>query len=226
MSIKKKVTQKKSFMLLLIDESGSMGSIQNETIQTYQSIVEKIYDNRQEFKDLEQYICLWTFGSHIKEIIPPTLVSSTNFPEFSYHPMGFTPLYDAIGIATKELEAFIHQHAHAGEYLVNVNIITDGLENSSKEYTAFDIKKIVERLETRNWVFQYFGADHDVEKVSHQLSIKNKQRFYKTAESMNHVACYSNYTTSYNIKKWLHESDDDFTDLYDRTDTVSLHQKQ
>lgn len=196
-------SKKKTICLLIIDESGSMQSIQNETINTYKTIVQKIYDNRMEFEDLEQYIALWTFNRNITEVIPPTLVSSSNFPEFKYNPNGFTPLYDAIGISTRELEVFLHKNSKIGDYLVNVNIITDGLENSSKEYTQNEISMLIERLETQNWKFEYFGADHNVERASRGINIKRHQTFTKDAEGMNHVAYSAYIRRTDSLKEWL-----------------------
>ncbi len=225
-------TQKKSICLLIIDESGSMQTIQNETVDTYKTIVQKIYDNRMEFEDLEQYIALWTFNGSITEVIPPTLVSSSNFPEFKYNPCGFTPLYDAIGISTRELETFLHKNSKIGDYLVNVNIITDGLENSSREYTQHEISMLIERLETQNWKFEYFGADHNVARASRGINIKRHQTFSKTVEGMNNVAYCAYMRRTDSIKEWLLFEDQDQDDdspsenKLDKSEPIFQNQKE
>ncbi len=43
-----------------------------------------------------------------------------------------------------------------------VVIITDGAENSSREYTQKDLSKLVEGLQAKgNWTFTYLGANQD-----------------------------------------------------------------
>jgi len=56
---------------------------------------------------------------------------------------------------------------------VLVTIITDGEENSSKEFTGQMIKKMIDELKALGWVFTFIGANIDVEKVAAQISINN-----------------------------------------------------
>ena len=57
------------------------------------------------------------------------------FTEKDYRPGGCTPLYDAMGKTLNELEGLIHP-----EDKVVVTVITDGMENSSQEYSGRIIK--------------------------------------------------------------------------------------
>ena len=98
-----------------------------------------------------------------------------------YQPDAMTPLYDAMGFSfaklSKELEG-------KSEYNVLVTILTDGEENSSKEFSGAAIKHLVEGLSLKNWTFTYIGADHDVEKFAISISITNTMQFNKSEADM------------------------------------------
>ena len=56
--------------------------------------------------------------------------------------------------------------------LVSVTIITDGMENASKEYTWQAVRDMIkEQREKYSWVFTFIGANIDVEKTSDDLGI-------------------------------------------------------
>ena len=199
----------KSIHLLIIDESGSMAEVRNSTIETYETIVNQIYSDKNEYPGLEQYINLWTFGNiSINERIPPTLVSSTQFPPFRYHPAGGTPLYDALGNALLELERFLNKPEMSGNHLVNVTIITDGEENSSREFTHPEIARLINRLKEKNWNFQYFGTDHDVEKAAQKINITESAIFEKSQTGMKNMTHAYYALTQVRLNDWMKEFDD------------------
>ena len=61
----------------------------------------------------------------------------------TYIPNGVTPMYDCIGMALQDLE----QHDEEGDLGFLFVVISDGLENSSKEWTADRIAEKVKNLE-------------------------------------------------------------------------------
>ena len=69
------------------------------------------------------------------------------------------------------------------DYAVSVTIITDGYENSSKKWNASSIKALVELLKADGWLFAYIGANQDVRRVSHDISIDNSMSFQATPEA-------------------------------------------
>jgi hypothetical protein len=59
-----------------------------------------------------------------------------------------------------------------------VTVITDGLENASKEYSGTAIKTLVERMKNEEgWNFAYIGTNQDVQATSASLSIDNHMAF-------------------------------------------------
>jgi hypothetical protein len=73
-------------------------------------------------------------------------------------------------------------------YAVSVTIITDGYENSSREYPHSAIKSLIESKKKQGWLFAYMGADHDVESVAYELSISNSLSFDKTEAGMKRMS--------------------------------------
>ena len=96
-----------------------------------------------------------------------------------YDPCCGTPLYDAIGITVKKLKADIKDIEDAA---VLVTIITDGYENSSKEWTGMAIKKLIDECKEDGWMFSFIGAGEDVVKVATTISVTNTVIWEKTAE--------------------------------------------
>jgi uncharacterized protein YegL len=73
----------------------------------------------------------------------------------SLHPAGGTPLYDAAGhVMNLALEKNSKRTV--------VVILTDGQENTSKEYTQAKIKEKVKSLEEKKWEVIFLGANFDV----------------------------------------------------------------
>lgn len=63
-----------------------------------------------------------------------------------------------------------------------VTIITDGMENASREYTGPTIKKLVDELKGEGWTFTYMGANQDSIEVAFTLSIRNARNFDYSAQ--------------------------------------------
>lgn len=80
------------------------------------------------------------------------------------HPRGWTPLLDAIGLATAHLEKNTSNN-------VVCMVVTDGQENASKEYTKAMVKARVAELEKKGWTFTFLGANIDSFTVGTQLGM-------------------------------------------------------
>lgn len=78
-------------------------------------------------------------------------------------PRGSTALNDAIGFAITRLGrklSILPEQKRPGNVIVVV--VTDGMENASREYTAERVKAMVEEQESQwNWTFMYLAANVD-----------------------------------------------------------------
>lgn len=167
------------FNLIILDESGSMQSIKAPTINGFNEIVQTIKAVEEKYPEQEHYIWLVTFnGLGIKTLLANQPVRQLHELDAQrYQPASMTPLYDAMGKALTELRA---QTAQLTDYNVLVSVLTDGEENSSKEYNGKAIKALVDDLQQQGWTFTYIGANHDVSKFAASISIKNTMEFQST----------------------------------------------
>src|SRR5690606_16028036 len=101
--------------------------------------------------------------------------------ESTYRPDASTPLYDAIGFGVAKLE---RQLEGVENYNVLVTVLTDGEENSSREYTLDAIKKKIDALQRKRWTYTYTGTDHDVYRSAIHPSITNVMHFSKDDAAM------------------------------------------
>ena len=76
-------------------------------------------------------------------------------------------------------------------------IITDGLENSSKEFTADQIKHMINhQTEKYNWTFVYIGANQDAILVGSSLGIKASNSLNYTSNDIGTRCLYSSLATN------------------------------
>jgi|SRR5690625_1963592 len=163
--------------LIILDESGSMHGIKAEIISGFNETVESIKGSSQLYPNQEHLISFISFNGMGQKLIhyaePVQKLDKINAK--LYQPNAATPLLDAIGFATHKVKASLPKK----NYNVLVTILTDGMENASREYDWNTVKKIIEELKTQNWTFTYIGTGHDLSKVSAQLSIDHTLHFQK-----------------------------------------------
>ena len=88
-------------------------------------------------------------------------------------------MYDAMGKTLNELEGLILE-----DDKVMATVITDGMENSSREYSGRIIKNLVARLREKGWAMAYIGANQDSIEVARDLNIGNALNFTATPKGL------------------------------------------
>ena len=166
------------YNLIILDKSGSMSSIANAAISGFNETVGGIRSAQERFKDTqEHFVSLMIFcnceKTMVYDMVPVNEVKELTSRE--YRPCCCTPLYDAMGISINALYNAIKDKEDATAV---VTIITDGLENASKEYSGKAIKALVERMKNEEgWNFAYIGTNQDVEATASSLNIDHHMSF-------------------------------------------------
>lgn len=166
------------YNLVILDKSGSMSSIAKAAIAGFNETVGGIRSAQERFKDTqEHFVSLMIFcnceKTMVYDMVPVAEVKELTSKE--YQPCCCTPLYDAMGISINALYKAIKDKEDATAV---VTVITDGLENASKEYSGKAIKALVERMkDEEGWNFAYIGTNQDVAATSASLSIDNHMTF-------------------------------------------------
>lgn len=160
--------------LIILDESGSMMSIYKPALDGVNETLQTIRQTQSEKKDQKHFVTLVTFDStHYNQIYAYTPADEArDITKEQYRPCGGTPLYDAMGRAINTLAKQVEK-----DDVVLVTIITDGYENSSREYSGQAIKNLVEAKKADDWVFTYIGANQNVEAVAASMAIDNHLEF-------------------------------------------------
>lgn len=153
-------------LVFILDKSGSMGGLEADTIGGYNSMLAK-----QQAIEGECRITTVLFDNNyelLHDHIDLKAVSAIT--EKEYQVGGSTALLDAIGSTIHKIGNA--QKNTADDYRaekVMFVIITDGEENSSREYSAEKVKSQIERQKSKyGWEFIFLGANIDaVETAGH-----------------------------------------------------------
>ena len=89
--------------------------------------------------------------------------------EKEYQPGGSTALLDTLGDTINHIEKVHHyiRKEDVPEQTIFV-IITDGLENASREYSVSQVKAMIEQKQKEGWEFVFLGANIDaIETAGH-----------------------------------------------------------
>ena len=175
-------TKTQVYNLVILDKSGSMESIRTEAINGYNETLGSIKSTQLKFLDTqEHFVSLAAFcDCGIDMIYDMTPIKDAEkLTREKYDPCCCTPLFDAIGKTVKTLKKKI---ADVEDAAVLVTIITDGYENSSKEWDAKGVSKLIEECKEDGWMFSFIGAGEDVVKVATTISITNTMVWENTSE--------------------------------------------
>lgn len=158
----------KTAIVVIMDKSGSMWSIAEDAVGGYNSFLAA-----QKKVPGEATMTLVLFDSEVDiPVLNEDLQKVPPLKNDEYIPSGSTALLDAIGNTVVKLKAEIEQMDEAERPTkVIVAILTDGAENSSREYSLSAITSLIETHKALEWEFVYLGANQDAIRVASFLSI-------------------------------------------------------
>lgn len=163
--------------LIILDKSGSMTSLRKAAIDGFNETIAGIRKAQEKYAETqEHYVTLLSFCScEMNFLYENTPIEEVkDIAEADYKPCCGTPLYDAMGLGINRLKNKIEGLKNCS---VIATIITDGYENSSKEYTGSVIGSLVKTLTEQGWIFNYMGTNQDVTAVADDLNIRNRRHY-------------------------------------------------
>lgn len=166
--------KQKVYNLIILDESGSMEAIAQQAVSGLNETLQTIQTAQKEHEDQEHYISFVTFNSSkINTVMDCVKVDKEKKMKWTdFAPNSCTPLFDAMGQSLSKLREMVEE-----KDAVLVTIITDGMENASREYSGTAIKEMVANLRKRGWVFVYIGTNQDVDAVANDMGINFRLSF-------------------------------------------------
>lgn len=158
-----------TYVALVVDRSGSMASIYAAALD---GVNEQINTLKQSAKDLnlKTFVTVIQFDEHIETLYSQKdALELEPFKHGDFYPRGTTAMRDGVYKAIQDLESITNAPDDVG-YLVVV--ISDGLENASREITQEALATKAKQLQdTGKWTFTYMLANQDITAVSRALNI-------------------------------------------------------
>lgn len=158
-----------TLIAVLVDRSGSMAQCRDDMEGGLNTFVE---NQAREPGDAE--ITLAQFDTKYELVWPLSPIKDA--PKYTLIPRGCTALLDAIGRFITEVGEELAKRDEAGRPgKVIVCIVTDGLENSSVDWTRGRVKELVERQRDQwQWEFVFLGANMDAVQEGASVGIPQK----------------------------------------------------
>ena len=154
-------------LVIIIDKSGSMDSLVSDVIGGYNSLI------KEQKEAGETKVTTIFFNDKVKVIHNNVDIKDIKqLDNRTYRPGGSTALLDAIGDAIcliKERHAKLSEDELPSKTLFS--IMTDGYENSSREYSYPKIRSMIELQKECGWEFIFQAANIDVEREVDRLGI-------------------------------------------------------
>ena len=163
--MKKNLTE----IVFILDRSGSMAGLEDDTIGGFNSLIEK-----QRKEEGEAYISTVLFDNY-SEVVHDRLPMD-KIPEMTrdvYYVRGCTALLDAVGGAVHHI-GNVHKYAREEDRPERTLFVitTDGMENASRHYTYDRVRQMIERQKEKyGWEFLFLGANIDAAKEAARFGI-------------------------------------------------------
>jgi hypothetical protein len=199
---KENVVPKETYYLLIVDASSSMSPLTKSTISGVNEQIDSIKQLEKDFPDQKYNMSFMHFNSAVTIEYTERKASSLEYiTESNYKCSGMTALLDAIGVGVRNLNEKISDKIASGEAAAVVVIITDGEENSSREFDGSKIKSMIEELQSTNrWTFTFVGANIDSISTASRYGIDVKNVMQFSADELSNQKVYKSMAKSLKVR--------------------------
>lgn len=172
-----------SHIVFVLDRSGSMEDMLTEAVVSYNRFVEE-----QKAVPQEASFHAILFNVVAENLYQGRMADTPALTAARYAPTNGTALYDAMGDAIehtgKKLAAMPEEDRP--EHVI-VAVMTDGLENSSRRTSKYELAQMIaHQQEAYNWQFIFLGANMDAaaEAVALNIPVANATQWEATPEGV------------------------------------------
>ncbi|MBF6332773.1 vWA domain-containing protein [Nocardia transvalensis] len=159
-----------TLIAVLLDRSGSMQSIKSDTEGGFAAFLEQ---QREVPKRIE--VTLAQFDTEYELVYANRPIAEV--PPLNLQPRGMTALYDAVGRLVTDIGSELAarpENARPGTVIVVV--LTDGHENSSREWTHSAVKSLItQQQDVYSWNFLFLGANMDAVAIGSEMGFDPRQ---------------------------------------------------
>ena len=171
-------------LVFILDKSGSMGGLESDTIGGYNAMLEK-----QKAVEDECRMTTVLFDNNYELLHDRIDIKAVSaITEKEYFVGGSTALIDAIGRTIHKIgNAQKHTAEDYRAEKVMFVIITDGEENSSREYSSEKVKKMIQHQKSKyGWEFIFLGANIDAVETAKRFGIapNRAQNYHADSEGV------------------------------------------
>lgn len=186
-------------LVFVLDKSGSMRSLTSETIKNFNQLIE---DQKKDSKDCRVSLLLFDNQRDlVYQNVTLNEVPELTAERYSQNGMGYTALLDSLGGMVYEVGRRLYNTPeHDRPEQVIFVVMTDGLENASRDYTKDQVAKMVKIQQDKyNWKFMFLGANFDAFNEAQQLGFMPGSSTSYKASTVGTQAAYIDI--SHNVRK-------------------------
>lgn len=184
-----------SLVAALLDRSGSMNSIADDTRGGFDSFIAKEREH-----DGDSVVTLAQFDDRYELVYSSQPIAQV--PPLVLQPRGRTALYDAIGRLITDVGVSLSElpeDRRPGS--VTVLVMTDGHENASREWTNLAVRKLIEQQERDyQWDFVFLGSNIDAVDVGTDLGFARDKSMTYVSTTVGVTAAFDS-VASYQSRK-------------------------
>lgn len=156
-------------IIFVVDRSGSMSSIATDMIGGYNTFIKK-----QKETPAECYVSFYQFDDIYEPVFERLKLEDVkDLDSKTYVPRNMTALYDAMGKTINNYGAYLSSLSEEDrpERVLFVTI-TDGANNSSREFTAAQVRDMVKhQTDVYSWSFVFLGSNIDAWDAGSSLGV-------------------------------------------------------
>lgn len=174
-------------VVFIIDRSGSMARQESDIIGGFNAMIEK--QRRSDYPALVTTVLFSNRLSTLHDRVPLEQVQPMTCSDYCVG--GNTALLDAMGETIRHIQN-IHRYARLEDRPAKTLfiIMTDGLENSSRQFNNGQIKRMVQEQRAVGWEFLFIGADIDAFTAADDVGIRQSRAVRLSKAEDSYPECF------------------------------------